>query len=266
MKDYNFSAAKTKSDAGSLKGPSVNLLPGFSKILIIICGIGLVVLVFIQIPSFLVSPVRSIGVRGNEILTEERIIEQLNIDKEHSWIGLDPFQLSLNLKKNPWVDKAIVHRSFPLKLDVRITERQPIAYLKTRDRLFLMAKGYRVLETMPSAKVWNLPVIVNLDLQKIEVGDMVEGAAMKKAVELIDILADNKVLPLDAVSEIIVTNPFNIELITIPYGIKIKLGFQNFEKKLAKLNHVLPKIEWQRQNIKYLDLRTVQGVVMKKRG
>jgi len=219
-----------------------------------------------QVPSFLISPVRSIGIRGNEILTEERIIEYLNIDKEHSWIGLDPYQLSLNLKKSHWIDKAIVHRSFPLKLDVRVTERQPIAYLKTRDNLFLMAREYLVLENMPSVKVWNLPVIVNLELQQIEVGDMVEGAALKKAVELIDILSNNKVLPLDAVSEIIVTNPFNIELITIPYGIKIKLGFQDFEKKLAGLNHVLPKIEWQRQNIKYLDLRTVQSVVMKKRG
>ena len=99
MKDYNYSPTKSKSEDVSLQDKSLRLLPTFARCLIAICGIGLVVLVLMQIPSLLLSPVRSINIRGNEILSEEKIIENLSIDKEHTWLYLDPFQLSLNLKQ-----------------------------------------------------------------------------------------------------------------------------------------------------------------------
>jgi len=265
MKDYNFSLGKTKSGDAPDQIRTRNLLVLLAKSVIVLGGIGVIVLILLEIPSYLFSPVRSINIQGNKVLSDEIIIDYLEINKKHSWISLDPYILSLNLKQNPWIEKAIVHREFPLRLDIHITERQPIAYLKTRDNLFLMAREFLVLETLPSIKVWNLPVIVNLELEQVEVGDVVEGAALKKAIDLIDILKDCIPLPLEAVSEIIVTNPFNIELITIPHGIKVKLGFQDFKKKLASLTYVLPQIEWQRKNIKYLDLRTIQGVVMKKK-
>ena len=264
MKDFNFSPGKTKSDETFDKDER-RIVPAFVKAIVVLCGFMLVLVTAINIPVHLFSPVREVRIHGNDVLSEEKIIKYLSIEKKHAWLALDPYVLSLNLRRNPWIVKAMVHRRFPLGLDIHITENKPIAYLKTKDNLYLLGEGFLVLETMPSKRVWNLPVIVNFELEQTEVGDIIGDSTLHKAADLIDILVDCKILPLTAVSEIIVTNPFNIELITIPYGIKIKLGYQDFKRKLNSLYHVLPKIEWQRQNIEYLDLRTIQGVVMKKK-
>ena len=44
--------------------------------------------------------------------------------------------------------KAIVHRSLPLTIDVHVTEKVPVAFLKTTDKLFLLSEDFLVLKKL----------------------------------------------------------------------------------------------------------------------
>ncbi len=219
----------------------------------------------IQIPDYFRSAPVRLKITGNEVLTRDTVIKYLNIKKDESWFSLDPFLLSLNLKKHSWIDQVMVHRRLPQGIEVRITEKRPVAYLKTRNDLFLLGRDNLALKSLPGVKVWDLPVIVNRKLKDVKPGDVLPRSMFEKTYQLIDLLRKSEVLPLNAVSEIIVSDPLNIQLITIPDGIKIKFGFRNFADKLAALEYAMPKLEQNRKEIQYIDLRSLSGVVIKKK-
>lgn len=202
-------------------------------------------------------------IKGNQILSEKVIRQYLNLDEGGSWFRLDPYQLSVQLRRHPWIETALVHRSPPLTLNVNVTERVPIAFLKTADKLFLLGNDYLVLERLQLSKSWDLPIIVNRSLKNIVPGAKLQPREMKRAFQLVALLKKEKTLPLDAVSEIIITDPFNIILISSPDGIRIKFGFENFRKKLAALSQLMQLISKNKKRIAYIDLRTIRGAVIK---
>ncbi len=267
MKDFILpkeQKTETRSSLADKKKPGLKLSLLISNFFLI-GGVVLIGIVCISIPKFLFSPPENLTIYGNDILTRETIINNLNIGQDESWSSLDPYILSLRLKEHPWIENVVVHRSIPLGIDVHITERVPIAYLKTKNDLFLLGKDYLVLKTLASTKVWDLPIIVDANLKDIKAGDTLSRTPLSKAFSLIELLKNNMVLPLNAVSEIIITDPFNYQLVTIPKGVRIKLGYRDFEKKLVRLGYAMPKIASWNNNVRYLDLRYSSGVVVKKK-
>jgi len=263
MKDYSLPKNQLKKMDQDDSEEKLKKLPLLLRSVFLFGGIFLVGMVLFSLPRYFFQPADTIHIHGNHVLSEDLVKRLLDIDKETNWINLDPYLLSLNLTKHAWVDKGIVHRTFPLSIDVFITERVPIAYLKTRKGLFLLGNDCLVLKVLSPDDGWDLPVIVNNNIKDIKVKDKLSKASLSNVLKLIELLKTNKILPLDAVSEINMTDPFNIELITIPQGIKIKLGYENFERKLSKLHYFKPTLKKLNKKIKYLDLRYNQGVVIR---
>ena len=57
----------------------------------------------------------------------------------------------------------------------------------------------------------------------------------------------------------------NIELVTIPDAIRIKLGADHFRQKLINLQEALPTLAKEKGNIRYIDLRYERAVVFRRR-
>ena len=77
------------------------------------------------------------------------------------------------------------------------------------------------------------------------------------------VLESSEALPLAAVSEIRLTDPLNLTLVTLPEGIRIKLGYSDYEQKLDRLKRALPEIAKRAKRIESIDLRNFQGVALK---
>lgn len=266
MKDYIVNIRQDTDKEGVDKPAQRKTgLPPFIRAFFMIGIIFLLAVIIYRLPPFFKAPPQSLVINGIDTLDQDTIVRYLEMKKDTRWIDLDPYQLSLNLKRHPWIDKAVVHRTFPLSIRVDITERVPIAQLRTANEMVLLGKDYMVLKSVPRDRHWDLPIIVNRRLQNLEDGDIIQRSQLGKAFQLIEILRGHPVLNLDSVSEIDVTDPYNIELITIPYGIEVKLGFDQFERKLATLYRILPDLTEIKDNIRYIDLRYVRGGVVKKK-
>ncbi len=221
----------------------------------------------VKIPPYFSHPINptKITIKGNEILTPDMLLKQMRIKAFTPWMDIDPYELSLKLIKHPWIDEASVHRNIDLGLSITIKERTPVAYLKTGNGLFLLGSDNLVLSFVKSGEQWNLPVIVDNKIKSINPGDILPKNQLKKVDELMQLLETSKVLPIDTVSEINITDPLNIVLITIPYAIPIKMGSENFRQKLENLKHALPTLLDENRNIRFVDLRYSSAVVFRRK-
>ena len=224
--------------------------------------LGFIVFILLQIPHHVSSSLKSIRIHGNTLIDKTTIAKNLGIYEGQSWFSIDPYEISTRLTKLPWIEKAIVKRNLGLGLDIYISERKPVAYLKVRDQLAMICQDYWVLERIDRKMVWNLPVIVYNSIDTLIFGQHLKAYDLDGAFWLMELLQTTTVLPLDAVSEIIADDPLNIELITIPDGIKVKLGFENFREKLRNLALASFKINEMRHKISTIDLRNKSGVVI----
>lgn len=264
MKDY-IPARQIESDS---KAPVKSRLrrtelPIFINYFFLVGSLFLLIKILFHLPAFLALPPESIEIQGNQILSTDSVRQYLDLNADTPWFYVDPFEMSVRLRNHPWIEKAIVHRSQPLGVSVDITERVPIAFLKTADNLYLLGRDYRVLKRLQLNGSWDLPIIVNRSLKELGPGDRLPPRDLRRAFQLISLLKKDKTLPLDAVSEIIVTDPFNIILISSPDGIRIKFGFENFEKKLASLSRLMPLVAKNLKRIQYIDLRSIRGAAVK---
>jgi cell division septal protein FtsQ len=266
MKDYSAKNLPKKPEVAEPR--SMKLKSGFSQIiksLITILTIALVGYVVSHLPGYYSQPIdpTKITIQGNHILTNDVILSHLQLPKARSWFDTDPFELSQRLAQHSWVDNANIHRRPDLGLTISITEITPLSYLQTLDGLFLLGSDFRVLSMMTSGGRWNLPVIVDKKLSGLKPGALIPKHELQKGIAMIRFLEKSEILPLKNVSEIDISDPLNIQLITIPDAILIKMGSAGFEQKIINLNNSLPRLQKERGNIRYIDLRYDKAVVFR---
>lgn len=265
MKDYStrYFNDIAKNEQKEKKLVKFNPIELSSTLLVLFVLSGIVYLAM-NIPKLIFAPPETIFVQGNNTISKQNLLRQLAITQDQNWIDLDPYYLSLRLNQHPWIQKSIVRRIIPLGLEISIVERSPVAYLKSGNELFLMDKEGWILERPQTRLSWNLPIATLEKSQRIDPGVKIRSAVLSNIIELMAILEGDSILPLSSISEINATNPLNIELITIPDGTRIKFGYKNFKSGLQKLKLVSPTIKNQIGKIKYIDLRQLNGVAIKK--
>ncbi|MBU2514025.1 FtsQ-type POTRA domain-containing protein [bacterium] len=221
----------------------------------------------VKIPPYFSRPIdpTKISTSGNKILTPDMLLKQMDLKTLTPWIDIDPYELSLKLIEHPWINEALVHRKINLGLSIIVKEQEPIAYLKTVNDLFLIGKNNRVLSKVKSREKWNLPIIVDNGMKSINPGEFLPSDQLKKVNALMDLLKTSKILPVSTVSEIDITDPLNIVLITVPYAIPIKMGSSNFRQKLQNLKYALPSLIAENRNIRFIDLRYTSAVVFRRK-
>lgn len=264
MKDYKTAINKSKNNRPIQKTVVPVNFRRVLKISVSICVFCFILFLLIQIPGKITRPLKTITIHGNNILDKTTIAQYLQIYPDQSWFDIDPYVFSTRLKQLNWVDTAIVRKNFWEGIDVTITERSPIAFLRVKEKTWFICENGLILDLIQQKKAWDLPVIVKDNLIDVSEGKRLNREFLIDAFDIIKLLGQNSILPLSTISEIIITDPINIKLISIPYGIEIRLGYENFELKLARLTRAIPKLNDYIHNIDYIDLRHSDGVVFKK--
>lgn len=120
--------------------------------------------------------VTEIIVEGTHIVTREAIGALVG-----SAVGENIFEQSLadlgkKIEGNPWVKSVTIRRELPGKLIVTITERNPIALIRTGKSDWLMDKEGALIEKVTTAAGLGLPIISGVKAAKgpLFAGDLIE--------------------------------------------------------------------------------------------
>lgn len=262
MKDFFRTTQHPKQEKKQKQPPGWMILKGVSIITILI----LLGTLFYQGRNLFFSPLEQIQVHGNSTLSKETIVQYLDLKENESWLDLDPYILSLRLKQHLWIKSAVVHRNLKLGLDVYITERTPVAYLKLKTGLFLLCENNLVLKTSRiNQGNWDLPVVINTRIENVSAGMVFHDVGISRALALLDKLKTNPILNASSISEINIDDPLNMELVTTPHGIRVKLGYQKLTEKINNLALAMPALKKMKRSLQYVDLRHRNGVVIKRK-
>ncbi|MCQ2528131.1 MAG: FtsQ-type POTRA domain-containing protein [Saccharofermentans sp.] len=118
--------------------------------------------------------VNTVTVTGNYELTDDEIMEGLNV-QYGSHMFRNYFAAGNDLvKSNPYIEKINIKRKFPSSLEIEVTERKKIAYISTPDGYIAIDDEGTVLELCADKDAQVRPLICGININSATVGKKVE--------------------------------------------------------------------------------------------
>ena len=117
-----------------------------------------------------------VSVTGHRYTPDSDILDAVGLDDALTMLSFDSRAAQDRIERLPWIERASIERILPDRLEVRVTERVPIAVWRRGDKNFLIDKSGRVLSAVPANAMPSLPRVAG------------EGAA-PEAAHLLAVLA-----------------------------------------------------------------------------
>ncbi|HXE70358.1 MAG TPA: FtsQ-type POTRA domain-containing protein [Hyphomicrobiaceae bacterium] len=94
---------------------------------------------------------------GHRYTADTDIFEAIGLKRARTMLSFDPAAAQARLAELPWIQQASLERVFPDRLEVRITERTPVAVWSRGERSFLIDETGRTLAQIPGEVMPELP-------------------------------------------------------------------------------------------------------------
>jgi cell division protein FtsQ len=112
-------------------------------------------------PSVLLQTAEQIEVQGNRFVTPDAVTEKFSADLGRSVVRVPLTERREAIESLPWVEQAHVQRVMPNRIRVEITERAPVAFLRSGSDLSLVDVHGVILER-PADGQFRFPVVSGL--------------------------------------------------------------------------------------------------------
>ena len=192
-------------------------------------------------PFFYLTDVR---VTSDGTLTREQIISTGGVVEGGHIFSLDLDKVRTALSGIPQVDRVEIQRSFPHRLDIEVTERQPVAWVTetsdidptATDRSYLIdAHGYIMKSRKLLPEYAHLPLISGAVLENLAPGQRVKELELLAALDLLKLSGDNLRWQ---VRNIDVSKGYCL-IATARDHAPIIFGTENLDRQWTNLNHIL---------------------------
>jgi len=213
----------------------------FSSLTLLISIVVLTAL-FIYMYSYLLSTpyfnIRETSVRGMKELTEKDILLMAAIKPGLNIFAVNAGEVERRVAVNPWIKNVYVGREFPDRLVVDVRERVPIALVKQSSDFYLMDSDGLVFKKLAKGDEVDLAIITGVNVQ-----DKTKTRLLSDTISLLKIFSGSNLYSfLGAISEAHIDEVFGLSLLT-DKGLFLKMGMDDFERKLRKLALVLNDME-----------------------
>lgn len=210
------------------------------------------------------GPVPNVVIVGRRYAPESRILEVFALDVGRSIFAIPIEQRRRQLCEIPWVRDATVMRTLPTRLEVRITERSPVAFVLLEGPggvhrpALIDAEG--VILELPSGARFDLPVLVGVS------EDEPQSTRMRRVQCMLRFLDEVRGLKCQ-ISEVDLRHPQDVGAVLIVEGklLRVQLGDRHHRQRLERFLRYLPEVLAHNPSATTFDLRlddriTVQEV------
>ena len=197
---------------------------------------------FIYAYSYLLSApyfeIKETSVRGLKELTEKDILTLAEIKPGQNILAVNLDALVRRVAVNPWIKNVYIGREYPNRLVVDVRERIPLALVKQASDFYLMDADGFVFKKMAKGDEVDLAIITG-----INVLDKTKSRLLFDTLSLLRVFSGSNLYSfLGGISEAHIDEVFGLSLLT-DKGLYLKMGLNDFEKKLRKLSLVLNDME-----------------------
>jgi len=202
----------------------------------------------------------AVEVRGASRVPATRVLEVAGIVRGTNLWRIDPAQVRARLEALPEIRRADVVRELPNRVSIVVEERRPFTLVHAA-RLHWLDEDGRLLGEERHAVATEVPVISGLSEDELATMRTAPGPRARAAIALIRALLRTGSTLASEISEIDMSRPEGPVLYTID-GVEVRLGSEEWEERLARLEGVLAQVAT--QDVHGVDLRFRDQVVLKK--
>jgi len=116
---------------------------------------------FLFSPGVMLENSDQIQIEGSRFVARDAITEKFSADMGHSVVRVPLDERRKALESLPWVEQAGVQRVLPNQIRVEITERTPVAFLRTAGDLSMVDAHGMILER-PAEGEFRFPVVAGI--------------------------------------------------------------------------------------------------------
>jgi cell division protein FtsQ len=212
-------------------------------------------------PRFAITAVE---VRGAARVPTERILDVAGVAPGTNLWRVDSDAVVGRLEALPEIRRAELIRELPGRVTILVEERRPFT-LVHGNRLHWMDEEGRVLGEERQAVVPPVPVITGLTEDEVATMRTEPSPKARAAIALIRTLLRSGSPLAAAISEIDMSRREGPVLWTVD-GIEVRLGTEDWEERLARLEGVLSQVASEEGAVSAIDLRFRDQVVLKRGG
>lgn len=193
-------------------------------------------------------------VQGNHRLASGEVRALLDGINDQSIFRVDLEEFRTRLLDSPWVADAVLWRVFPSTVEVRVTERAPLAVARLNRQVYLVdSTGVIIDSAGPQYREFDLPIVDGL-LTDDAHGTQADPRRIQLVERLLTDLAARDDL-LKRVSQVDVSDPRNAVVLLDGEPARLFLGDREFLARLQRYEEAAPAV---REHVKvsdYYDLR-----------
>jgi cell division protein FtsQ len=233
------------------------LVIGVLATAVIIAGGGAGLRWLLTTPRFAVA---SVEVRGVSRVPPDQILAAAAIQRGTNIFKLDTIGVTGRVESLPEVRRADVVRELPNRVVISVEERRPFT-LVHGGRLHWMDEEGRLLGASPEAVAPPMPVISGLSAEELASMRTAPGPKARAAIGVIRALLRSGNGLTAEISEIDMSRREGPVLYTVD-GVEVRLGTEDWEERLTRLEGVLSQIAT--QDVRTVDLRFRDQVVFQR--
>src|SRR5262245_37473236 len=250
-------ARRIRRPSGRLKP----LLGGIALVVLVVGGTAALWRWALTTPRFGVA---HIEVRGASRVPAEQIVAAAGIGHGGNLLRLDVAGATARVEALPEIRRAQIVRDLPDRVTIYVEERRPFT-LVNAGRLHWVDEDGRNIGVQPEAVALQVPAITGLSEEELTTMRTAPSRKAQAAIGLIRTLLRSGSTLTEEISEIDMSRQEGPVLYTVD-GIEVRLGSEEWEERLARLEGVLAQVARENTGVSTVDLRFRHQVVLQKGG
>jgi cell division protein FtsQ len=193
--------------------------------------------VYVHLLSDSYFRVREVEVEGGRKIPKETLLSLTVMEGMPNLFSVKLKEVVKRLEAHPWIEQVRVRKVFPYKIVIQVEERKPMAIIQLEELYYIDTRG-EIFTPVGDRDEYNYPYVTGLTRRVLEKDPEEAKRLIAKALELLRIVSQEKVAPLEEISEIHMERAFGIQCFTKAEGVEVKMGWEDFEEKLKRLSLV----------------------------
>jgi hypothetical protein len=225
-------------------------------------GRGMVNRLIWENPSYALADIR---VATDGLLTRAQVLELLEVWEGKNIFTVDVAKMSRELDALPQVEKAEVRRHLPDRLEIKISERQPVAWVAVSaeaplgvgvDSMLVDTRGFVMRSRKVLPEHLALPRITGVVMEDVAPGQKLPTAEALAALELIKLSVED----LRWQPRVVDVSKGYCLLVTDDRRARVTFGFDNIEGQLDRLRQLLEYVEPQNRELQSVNLMLERNI------
>lgn len=216
-----------------------------SLIMMIIVGVSIVLLIgYLVALSTPLFKLEDVSFKGIKRVSQAQLLQRGGLENGVNLLALNLSEVKKNMESTPWVRKVFLHRELPNKLQVVVTEQQPIFLVLVQQDLYYLNDEGLLFKKSEIKDRASIPLLTGLEKKDWTPAGQLKSSILQEVVSLQRVLSQggDPFYP-NKLSEIHYDPDCGFSLFTVERGIRITLGKEEIPERIKRLERVWAELE-----------------------